>query len=255
MIKYNTIVSATLLVLASLLNACGPSAAFQAASAQGTTSADNAEVTRLRTELQQQREANRQLAIGQVQPGTDAGAHGPVVAGVATPLTQVAPVVAPPQMPPLCAGVDPALINVAPWEVIRTESQGFGGVYDPGGNTVNGHVFLQNVRYWMTIVINDQVQTATTGPRNSPRQMMIIVRHQSGLCRSPAYMPEGARHVRFTPDSGLPGQRLEVRCYVRQMDPTTGTWRPGEYRGHHVWNSWDPADSMVAEMQDGYCGQ
>ena len=102
-------------------------------------------------------------------------------------------------------------------------------------------------------MINDQVQSATTGGRNREFGGMILVHHTSGDCLTPAYAPEGGRHVRFTPDSVSPGQRLEIRCYARQMDPTTGTWRVGEYVGSRIIPNWNPLNNNIVEMQDQYC--
>lgn len=236
------------LVAITSLTACGPSAAFRAAQQRAETAPQNAEIARLRAELEREREANRTLATPSAGNDPAAPAAAPAVGGIAP--GAVAPA---PQMPRLCAGVDQALLNTRSFETMRTESQGFGGVYNPGGNTVNGRVLLQNTRFWMTVVINNQVQSATTGPLNREFGGMILVQHTSGPCLTPAYAPEGERNIRFTPDSVLPGQRLEIRCYARQHDPTSGTWRVGEFVGRRLLSNWDPTDMAIPIMPDSEC--
>ena len=148
---------------------------------QGGNPTANPEVVRLRAEPAREREANRRLATGQAPAAPAPGA--PVTGSPASPVagghaSQGIPGVAPPAAPRLCAGVDPSLVNVPAFQAVRTESQGFGGQFLAGG-TVNGHLLIQNSRFWTTVVINDQVQTASTGPVGGEFRGMILARTQS----------------------------------------------------------------------------
>ncbi len=242
---------ASLVMFCLLVAACGPSAVFRNAleelehpSAQQGTDGDPVALCNNRERRRADRGFDRvcetmlQLAstgtsdAGVTSTGAaDANAATPAAdAGqLATQASAVAPVVAP-TPPRLCAGVDPSLLNVRSGQTMRTESLGFAGVYSPMGSSVTGNLLLQSRRYWYTVVINDQVQTASTGPFGGEYGGMIMVRTQSGDCLMPAYSP-GRHDVQFQPNEPTMTNTVMFYCWARQFDPATGSWGSARFAG------------------------
>lgn len=159
-------------------------------------------------------------------------------------------------MPPLCPGVDPDTINVPYGAQAVRETQGYGGHYGGYGfgygSAVTAHVYAQMSRFAFSIVVNDQVQAAATGPFGGEHPSMILVRRPGGDCVMPAYMPGPTRSVYFTPNNVGPGQRLQVICWAQQ--PTApGIMGPAQMVGTHTLNGWNPLTNPNPPMTDDDC--